>query len=271
VGLKPTYGRVSLQGVFPLATSLDHVGPLTRTVEDAAILLQEMAGFDQADPRSIRVPVPNYRDSLADASIEGLKIAISKDVEEIPIDASIRKTFTFIISKVERLGGEIEEVKLTSAKISEKVSSTILLAEAATQHAELLAQHSDQYGTNVINRFKAGQEIQTKTYIQALRNRETITREFELLFQNVDFYMTPTVQILPPKIGQEIVTVDSLDVNVVSGCTQFTRLGNLTGMPVIALPSGFNSNSLPLSTQFMAPKWGESELLKLAFTLEQAS
>jgi aspartyl-tRNA(Asn)/glutamyl-tRNA(Gln) amidotransferase subunit A len=271
VGLKPTYGRVSLQGVFPLATSLDHVGPLTRTVEDAAIVLQEMAGFDEADPRSLHAPVPNYRDKLADASIEGYKIAVSEDIHEIPVDSSIRKAFKAIISKIEKLGGEINEVKLTSATISEEVSSTILLAEAATQHAELLAKHSDQYGLNVISRFRAGQKIQTDTYIKASRNREVITREFELLFQKDDFYLTPTVQILPPKIGQEIVMVDSTEVNVVLGCTQFTRLGNLTGMPTIALPCGRSSNSLPLSVQFMAPKLGEPELLKFAYALEQAT
>lgn len=270
VGLKPTYGRVSLQGVFPLATSLDHVGPLTRTVEDTAILLQEMAGFDKEDPRSLQAPVPNYRDKLTDARIEGLKIAISDDIEEVPVDSNIRLAFRSIISKIEKLGGEIDEVKLTSVTTSEHVSSTILLAEAATHHAELLAKNADQYGTDVINRLKIGQKIQTDTYIKALRNREVITREFEQLFQRDNFYLTPTVQILPPKIGQELVMIDSIQVNVLSGCTQFTRLGNLTGMPVIALPCGFSSGSLPLSIQFMAPKLGEPELLKLAYVLEQA-
>jgi aspartyl-tRNA(Asn)/glutamyl-tRNA(Gln) amidotransferase subunit A len=271
VGLKPTYGRVSLHGVFPLATSLDHVGTLTRTVEDAAILLQEMAGFDEDDPRSLQAPVPNYRDSLADASVEGLKIAVSEDLEQIPVDSNIKKAFRAIISKIEKLGGEIHEVKLPSAKTSEEVSSIILLAEAATQHAELLAKHSNQYGSNVINRFRAGQKIQTDAYIKASRNREVITREFELLFQKDHFYLTPTVQILPPKIGQEIVMVDSTEVNVVLGCTQFTRLGNLTGMPAIAIPCGFSNNSLPLSIQLMAPKLGEPELIKLAYALEQCS
>ena len=271
VGLKPTYGRVSLHGVFPLATSLDHVGPLTRTVEDAAILLQEMAGFDEDDPRSLQTPVPNYRDNLSDASIEGLKIAVSEDIDQIPVDYDVIKAFRATISKIEKLGGEIIEAKLTSAKTSEEVSSIILLAEAASQHAELLAKHSDQYGRNVIDRFRAGQKIQTDAYIKSSRNREVITREFQFLFQKYDFYLTPTVQILPPKIGQEVVMVDSTEVNVVLGCTKFTRLANLTGMPAIALPCGFSTNSLPLSVQFMAPKLGESELLKLAYALQQRS
>lgn len=271
VGLKPTYGRVSLHGVFPLATSLDHVGPITRTVEDAAILLQEMAGFDGGDPRSLQAPVPNYRDGLADASVEGVRIAVSEDIDQIPVASEILQAFRAIISKIEKLGGEVDRVKLTSATTSEAVSSLILLAEAATHHAALLAEHSEQYGTNVIDRFRAGQAIQTDAYINASRHREVITREFECLFQKYDFYLTPTVQIFPPNIGQEVVLVGSTEVNVVSGCTQFTRLGNLTGMPAIALPCGVSSNSLPLSIQFMAPKLGESELLKLAYALEQRS
>jgi len=269
VGLKPTYGRVSLHGVFPLATSLDHVGPLTRTVEDAAIMLQEMAGFDVDDPRSLNAPVPNYRDRLADANIDGLIIAISEDIDQIPVDPNIKKAFRTIISKIENLGGEINEVKLKTAKTSEEVSSIILLAEAATQHSELLEKYSDQYGANVIDRFRAGQKIQADAYIKASRYREVTIREFEMLFQKVHFYLAPTVQILPPKIGQDAVMIDSTEVNVVVGCTQFTRLGNMTGMPVIALPCGFSTNSLPISIQFMAPKLGEVELLKLAYALEQ--
>jgi len=269
VGLKPTYGRVSLHGVFPLATSLDHVGPLTRTVEDAAILLQAMAGFDEADPRSLQAPVPNYRDGLADASVDGVKIAVSEDLDHIPVDADILKAFRATLSQIEQLGGEIHEVNLPSANTSEAVASLLLLAEAATQHAELLATHADQYGPTVLDRLRAGQQIQTDAYIHACRNREVIIREFELLFRTADFYVAPTVQILPPKIGQDVVLVDSTEVNVVVGCTQFTRLGNLTGMPAIALPCGLSTTSLPVSIQFMAPKLGEPELLKLAYALEQ--
>ncbi len=271
VGLKPTYGRVSLHGVFPLATSLDHVGPLTRTVEDAAIVLQELAGYDHEDPRSLHAAVPNYRDSLDDAGVDGVQIAVSETVSQIPLDMNIRQAFHAIRSTIEQLGGTIHEVKLTSAKQSEEVASTILLAEAATEHAELLATHPDQYGRSVIDRLRAGQEIQTNTYIHAARNREVITREFERLFRQVDFYLTPTVQILPPKIGQDVVSVNSIDVPVVLGCTQFTRLGNLTGMPTIALPWGVSTNSLPVSIQLMAPKLGEAKLLKLAYALEQRS
>ncbi len=271
VGLKPTYGRVSLHGVFPLATTLDHVGPLTRTVEDAAILLQALAGYDDADPRSLPAPVPNYRDDLAEAGVEGVKIAVAEDHEQIPVDPSIRTAFRSALATIERLGGEIIEVTPTSATTSEAVSSTLLLAEAAAAHADLLAKHADHYDRNVLDRLRAGQAIPTATYIQAARRRDSITREFERLFHHVDIYVTPTTQILPPMIGQDVVTVDTTDVNIVTGCTLFTRLANLTGMPAIALPWGVTPTSLPLSIQLMAPKLGEPALLRLAHALEHHS
>jgi aspartyl-tRNA(Asn)/glutamyl-tRNA(Gln) amidotransferase subunit A len=152
-----------------------------------------------------------------------------------------------------------------------EVSSTLLLAEAAVQHAELLAKHSTKYGTNVISRFRAGQKILISEYIKALRKREHILREFELMFQEVDFLMSPSVQILPPKIGQEMVIVNSTEISVVSGCTRYTRLANITGLPAIVLPCGYSSNSSPLSIQFMAPRLNEPKLLKLAYIFEKAT
>ena len=271
VGVKPTYGRVSLQGVFPLATRLDHVGPITRTVTDAAILLQEMAGFDGEDPRSFMAPVPNYRDSLINTNFEGIKIAVSDDLVQFPLDSEVKGAFKTAISKIAQLGGEILEVNLASANLIRPVSKTILQAEAAVQHAELLAKHSDKYGKNVLWRFRAGQKILIDEYIQALRNREVILQEFELLFQDIDFLLSPSVQIQPPQIGQELVIVDSTEINIISGCTHFTRLGNITGLPTIVLPCGYSSDSLPLSIQFMAPRLGEPKLLKLAYAFEQAT
>ncbi|MFQ5821644.1 MAG: amidase [Candidatus Heimdallarchaeota archaeon] len=271
VGLKPTYGRVSLQGIFPLATSHDHVGPITKTVDDAAILLQVLAGFDEEDPRSLMAPVPNYRDGLADATIEGIQFAISKDLNPDPLDPEVELAFKTAISIIERLGGEIIEVRLSSTNLIEDASSTILLAEAAVQHTELLAKHSDKYGANVIGRFRAGQNIKIDEYIRAIRTRDIILREFETLFQEVDFVISPSVQIRPSKIGEKTVIVKSTKINVISGCTHFTRLGNITGLPTIVLPCGYSSDNLPLSIQFMAPKLGEHALLKMAYAFENAT
>jgi len=271
VGLKPTYGRVSLHGVYPLATVLDHIGPLTRTAWDAAILLQHLAGFDEMDPRSLMEPVPNYLKDLGESTIESLKIGIPVELDVIPLNAEIRGVLKASAQMIESLGGEVIDVKFDMGDRIEKTSMPIFNAEAASQHDELLKQHSSKYGSDVLNRLRKAQKITAIEYVRALRSREEIIRELEILFQEVDFLLSPSVQILPPKIGQEKVVLDSRELDVISSCTKFTRLANLTGMPAIVVPFGYSSDSLPLSIQFMAPKLSEADLLKLAIKLEEAT
>jgi len=270
IGLKPTYGRVSLHGVFPLATGFDHVGPITRTAPDAAILLRYMAGFDEGDPRSLMTPVPNYHDELAESTVEGARIGVPGELTQISLDTEIREALRAAVSTIEGLGGEIIEMRLKSADRIESVTAPLVLAEAAVQHAELLARHPEKYGSDVRVRLRNGQ-ISVGEYVRGLRSREEIIREVEMIFEEVDFLLTPTVQIRPPGIGQETVILDSEELSVISGCTQFTRLANLTGMPAVAVPFGYGSDSIPLSVMFMAPRLCETELLRLATALEEAT
>jgi aspartyl-tRNA(Asn)/glutamyl-tRNA(Gln) amidotransferase subunit A len=268
VGLKPTYGRVSLNGVFPLATVFDHVGPITRTVADSAILLQYMAGFDAKDPRSLMMPSPEYSSVAEGIEVEGIRIGFSEELAQLSLDPDVKKSFNSAVSLLENLGGEIFEVKFPTFEKIRTVSTILLSAEAAVQHSELLRNHYDEYSSGVASRLKAGQKISTREYIDALREREAIIREMDILFRDVEFLLSPSVQIKPPEIGQDVVIVDSNEISVLKGCTQFTRLANITGIPAISLPFGYSSNSLPLSIQLMAPRLGETKLLKLAATLE---
>ena len=270
IGLKPTYGRVSLRGVFPLATGFDHVGPLTRTAADAAILLGCMAGLDQGDPRSLMAPVPSYRDEL-EGGIEGARIGVPSELSQITLDAEIEGALKAAASAVENLGGEVIEESMESADRVEGVSTSLVIAEALAQHAELLATHPEKYGSDVRDRLRDGQRITMGQYIRGLRSREEIVREVEMAFEEVDFLLTPTVQIRPPEIGRETVILGSEELNIIRGCTRFTRLGNLTGMPAIAVPFGYDPDSVPLSVMFMAPRLREAELLRLAAALEEAT
>jgi aspartyl-tRNA(Asn)/glutamyl-tRNA(Gln) amidotransferase subunit A len=270
VGFKPTYGLVSTTDVFPLAMSLDHVGPITRSVSDAAVMLQVMAGFDLDDPRSLNTPIPDLSQNIEDP-IEKTKIAICPDLIPEIMDPDQRSAYESAMSKLENFGAEVLEKRIKSAQQIEKVSTTIMGAEAAVQHSELLKKHSDKYGHNVIGRFKAGQTITTADYIMALRGREVILREIELVFQDVDFLLTPSVQILPARIGEDNVEVCGKELSVVLGCVCFTRLANVTGIPAITLPYGYSDEGLPLSIQLMAPKWREKHLLNLAYNIEKAT
>jgi aspartyl-tRNA(Asn)/glutamyl-tRNA(Gln) amidotransferase subunit A len=268
VGLKPTYGRVSLAGVYPLSTSLDHVGPMTRSVSDAAILLQYISGYDEKDPRTIKAPAPGYIEKLAIEGIEGAKIGSPSEILETPLDREIRTSLKGAASKIESLGGEITEIETVAPETVQDVSRPILSAEAASQHHQLLEEHSDRYGSDVLERFRAGQKIPTIEYIRAIRKRESIKRKLENIFEKVDFILYPSVQIQAPKIGETTLTLDSEEINVLTACTLYARLANITGLPAIVMPWGYSSRTLPLSIQLIAPRYCETELLNVALTLE---
>lgn len=270
VGLKPTYGRVSTTGVFALAIGMDHVGPIARSVADAAIMLQTIAGFDPTDPRSLMTPTPNFCERIGE-SVEGAKVATSSDLIPKSIDPQIESAYKKAISKIESLGGEILERSFKTSVLIERVSTTLLLAEAATQHSELLEKNADKYGANVIDRFRAGQKITTAEYIRARRENEVICREIEVLLKDANFLITPSVQILPPKIGEKRTLVGTEEMDVVPCCVRFTRLANMTGIPAITLPYGYSTDGLPLGIQLMAPRLRESELVGFAHALETAT
>ena len=270
VGLKPTYGLVSTKGVFPLAIGFDHVGPITRSVADAALVLQAMAGFDMDDPRSLNVPVPNL--SLTrNNSITEIKIAISSDLVPEDMDQQTMSAYEDAMSKAKDLGAKVVEKRIKTAHLIDRISTTLILAEAAAQHSELLEKHSDKYGANVIDRFRAGQEITAAQYIKALRENEEIRREIETIFADSSLLLTPSVQILPPRIGEDKTLVRGKELDVIACCVRFTRLADITGMPALVLQYGYSSEGLPLSIQLMAPKLKEAQLLQFAYALEQAT
>jgi len=268
VGLKPTYGRISTSGVYPLATGLDHVGTIASSVMDNAIMLQALAGYDESDPRSLMLPVPNF--SWEDEEpIEGVTVATCPNLIPDVIDAQILSAYKLAIRKVESLGAEILERDLKAAEFIQRASTRLLLAEAAAQHSELLMKHSEEYDPKLILRFKMGQNVTTAEYIQALRQSELVGRSIELLFKDADILLTPSTQILPPRIGEETVTVGSEQLDTNTGCHRFARLANITGIPALALPYGYSTEGIPLSIQLMAPRLYEDKLLKMANAIEK--
>lgn len=271
VGLKPTFGMVSTTGVFPVAIGLDHVGPIARSVKDAALMLQAIAGFDPADPRSLIGPIPSFSQFIDNYDISTKKIAISSDLLPKVMDHQVERAYKNAISKIEKLGGKIVEKRLKTAHLIESVSTKLLLSEAAVQHSELLKKYHDKYGSNVVGRFEAGQKITTYEYVKALRDSELIRREIEILLQETDFLLTPSVQILPPKIGEETITIGDQELDVISCCVRFTRLANTTGIPAIVIPYGYSAENLPTSIQIMTTKGRESQLLGFASILEKAT
>ena len=270
VGLKPTYGRISTTGVFPLATGLDHVGTIATSVMDNAIMLQTLAGYDASDSRSLMMPVPNFSQEI-ERPIDGITIATCPNLIPNVMDGQVLSTYKMAIQKVETLGANILERNLDSAEFIQAASTKLLIAEAAAQHAELLSKYPEKYDVKLVERFKLGQKVTTPEYIQALRQSEVIRRSIEILFDNAEILLTPSVQILPPKIGEDTVTINSEQLDMNSCCVRFSRLANIAGIPALALPYGYSTEGLPLSIQLMAPKLHEAKLLRIAYAIEQAT
>jgi aspartyl-tRNA(Asn)/glutamyl-tRNA(Gln) amidotransferase subunit A len=249
---------------------MDHVGTIASSVKDNAIMLQVLAGFDEADPRSLMTPVPSFTEGI-DETIQGNTIATCPNLIPKVIDAKVLSAYQDAILKVESLGARILERDLKGAEFIQPASTTLLLAEAAAQHSELLMKHSEEYDAKLIDRFKLGQKVTTSDYVQAMRQCEVVRRSIETLFNDADILITPSVQILPPRIGEETVTVGSVQMDMNSGCVRFMRLANITGIPALALPYGYSAEGLPVSIQLMAPKLHESKLLRIAYAIEAAT
>jgi aspartyl-tRNA(Asn)/glutamyl-tRNA(Gln) amidotransferase subunit A len=215
-------------------------------------------------------PVPDFSRYIG-STVKKTRVTISSSLIPEYLDPQIESAYKKAISKIQSLGGEIMEKKLETSHLIEQVSTTLLLAEAAVQHSELLEKSSDKYGTNVLQRFRAGQKITTGQYIKALRNNEIIRREFEVLFENTDFLLTPSVQILPPRIGEHKISTGTKELDVGPCCVRFTRLGNITGLPAIVIPFGYSTDGMPLSVQVLGQRLHEPELLGFAHALEMAT
>lgn len=270
VGLKPTFGRISTAGVFPLAMGLDHAGIIASSVRDTATMLQALAGFDESDPRSLMIPVPDFSQELGD-SIQGLRVVTCPNLIPDAMDSQVLSAYRRAVSKVESLGAEITERDLGAAQFIQPASTKLLLAEAAAQHSGLLMKYADKYDPKLVDRFMLGQKVTTSEYIQALREGEAVRRAIEILFKDADILITPSVQILPPRIGEEVVMVGSEQLDMNSCCVRFARLANITRIPALALPYGYSTEELPLSVQLLAPRLHETKLLKVAYSIEQAT
>jgi aspartyl-tRNA(Asn)/glutamyl-tRNA(Gln) amidotransferase subunit A len=266
VGLKPTYGRVSLRGVVPLSWSLDHAGPLARSVEDAARLLEVIAGYDQDDPGSIpnsefriqnlefAMPHPTFRVGIPDESFFA---------ELLPeTEAAVRA----VIGVIQDLGFALRDVTLPGFDISEKASGKILLADAAAFHRDRIQLQADSIGEDVLTRLTWGTAITGVDYALARRTQVEWKRKLEQLFDSIDALVLPATPL-------PATPIDDSDPLVLSrsNLTRFTRMFNLTGNPALVLPCGFTAAGLPIGLQIVGPHWKEANALQLAYAYEQAT
>jgi aspartyl-tRNA(Asn)/glutamyl-tRNA(Gln) amidotransferase subunit A len=266
--VKPTYGRVSRYGVFPSSWSLDHVGPMTRTVADAALMLQVIAGHDRYDPTTRTAVVPDYSAALT-RDIEGARLGIPQEFYFEQLDAEVRDSVRAAIQTLERAGAQVEEVSLPLSKYAAAAGRIISLAESAEVHEEILKTRCADYTPDVRAGLLAGQFVLGKHYLKAQRVRSLIRQEMAAALRRVDVLVTPTVPILAPRIGQTTVDIGHETVDITWTLSRLTRPANLAGFPAISVPCGHSLGEMPIGLQLIGRPFGEATVLQLAYAYEQ--
>ena len=277
VGLKPTFGRISVHGVLALAQSLDTVGPMCRYVHDVALMMNALAGYDPRDVHSENQPVPDYTEGL-EQPIRGRRAGVPKQHFFDNLDPEVARIAGEAIKVLEGLGVEIVELDLPSAPAGHEVTLTLLTAEAGEFHQERLAAHRAEYGVDVRELLEDGLALSAADYVKAVRVREIVRREFSQAFEEVDCILSPTAPIPAPLRSTHDLSGGSESNRIRPRLTRNTRLINLLGLPSISVPCGFvkvkNSDSevgLPVGLQITGPWWSEKTLLHVAHAYERAT
>ena len=262
-GLKPTYGRVSLRGVIPLAWTLDHSGPLARTVGDLALALSAIAGHDPLDPSSSDTPSEDYGAGIEDGA-KDVRVIIPTnhffDDIDPEVDAAVREAARVLIS----LGASVAELTLPRADLI-SAQRAILLTDAAAYHREHLRERAADIGADVLTRLRTGQTFTGTEYALARRDQSELRREWFGILHEHDVILSPTTPIAAPaREGQDAVAA-------AQRLTANTAPFNLTGLPAISIPCGFTQSGLPIGLQLAAGPWRERLLLRVARAYEHVT
>jgi aspartyl-tRNA(Asn)/glutamyl-tRNA(Gln) amidotransferase subunit A len=268
VGLKPTYGRVSIRGIYPNAVSLDHAGPMTRTARDAGLLLGAMAGYDPRDPTCADVPVPDFTAHI-EAGVSGLRLALCPDLHFLELDAAVARALDEATRVLSGLGAKIETVPFRLASEVQATREAISRAEFATLHRERFAAHPEGYGADVRARLEDGRRITADDYVRACRMREALRRDLDEILRVVDALVVPVAPCEAPLISGTS-RVNGKDVTFSAGLAM-RQVFNVTGLPAVAVPTGFGESDLPVSMQIVGPAWAEEKVLRIAHAYEVAT
>jgi len=262
VGLKPTYGRVSVRGVIPLSWNLDHVGVLTRTVRDAALLLSVIAGYDAEDPYSIDQSEDDYLSHL-DEGIESWRVALAIGDYVEDTDPEVTSAVQEAAKVFERLGAKVQPVDMSFLREAALANSLMTPADGAAYHRERLAGHPEMFGEDVRQRLEIGRSFTSTEYALARQTQAEIKHRLENMFREFDLLILPSTAIPAPLIeGNDAV-------EQARRLTRFTAPFNLAGLPAISIPCGFNPEGLPIGLQIVSGVWKEASILRAARAYER--
>ena len=288
VGLKPTYGRVSRYGIIAFASSMDQVGPMTKDVRDAAVLLEAIAGHDPADSTSVSRPVPRYSDGLA-GDIKGLRVGIPKEFFVAGMQAEVEQSVRRAIGELEKSGAGVEEISLPHTEYAVAVYYIVATAEASSNLARYdgmrygcragakdltetyRISRADGFGAEVKRRIMLGTYVLSAGYydayyLKAQRVRTLIRKDFDEAFKRCDVIVTPTAPTTAFNLGAK--TQDPLQMYL---SDIYTISINLAGMPALSLPCGFDQDCMPIGMQVIGKHFDEATILRLAHHYEQTT
>lgn len=260
VGLKPTYGRVSARGVFPLSPSLDHVGPLCRNVRDTALMLEVIAGYDKLDTTSVDWPVDSYTSGLTPTTKS--RVGIVRHPFFDNLDNDIATAIEEALKQISNISSDLVEIDLPPTP------TAVQAPEVYAIHAKTFAESPELYGRWIRDRLKQAALVDTISYIDARQHLDRVRRSIEEVFLKVDFLITPTTPVPPITINEALnMSPDPAGELWLRN----TRPFNAYGLPTISLPCGFTRDGLPIGLQISAARFSEAKLLSFAFEYEQAT
>ena len=271
VGLKPTYGRVSRAGAMPLSWSLDHVGPMARTVRDVALMFGVIAGHDPRDGTTSRRGVPDLSAAL-DGALPTLRVGVPENFYTDGVDAEVSKAVTGAIRIIEDLGAQVEGVRVPDPEVMTGVCNVLARCESAATHARLARERPHELQPTVLLRLEAGFHIPAYDYLQASRLRARLTREFVAeVFDVVDVLIVPTIP--EPAPPYDVVKAGGPEERVrrMGRFSRFTRPFNGLDLPAVSIPCGRSADGRPLAMRIVGRPFDESTILRLGQAYERAT
>jgi aspartyl-tRNA(Asn)/glutamyl-tRNA(Gln) amidotransferase subunit A len=269
VGMKPTYGRVSKRGVFPLSWSLDHVGPITRTVEDNALMLNVLTGHDPEDPYSVDHPAEDFARYLQ-RGLRGAGIGLPTSFYFDQVDEEVGVLVREAMEVFRSLGAQVREVEIPNLVDTLHAQRLILGAEAYAVHEERLETEPEMFDEEVCTRLMDGERPRAYRYANARRRGVLATDEFDHALQGVDVLLTPTLPIVATEIGQREVSIGDYEESVRSALTRYTGPTDLTGHPSLSIPCGTTASGLPVGLQLIGRHFDEATLYRFGHAYEEA-
>ncbi len=270
VGLKPTYGRVSRSGVVPLSWTLDHVGPLARTADDVALVLEHMAGHDPADESSSRAAVPDYSADLG-KPLRGLRLGVPGQWFFGALEPAVAAALDAAIAKLVELGCERKSVDLPHMEEALGAHRAIIFPEAASYHEPFLRERADKYGDDIRPLLEGGLLLPAADYLKGQRVRRVIRAAWAKAFEPVDFLVAPASPITATRFDQQTAKLPGGERPLVRAYLDVTLPFNLSGHPAMSVPCGFSPEGMPIGMQLVGKPFAEGLLLRVAHQYQQAT